>query len=148
MASRRNPTIEWRTEDWWVDFDFFLHLGYIVEVTNVQIITSISPGRFSLQSPVSAIRLKERTRRDSQNALVCHRTNFDISAYFNSGVIGLDPDQYVPAVASHQERQLGILETLIPDAERYKETDPLTMQCNHCSAVTPFQRVPEAQVCS
>ena len=64
----------------------------------------------------------------------------------NCGSSGLDPDKYVSTVAPQQERQLGVLDTLIPDAERYKETEPFTVRCNNCSTVTPFQRVPEAQV--
>lgn len=60
---------------------------------------------------------------------------------------GLNADQYaVTTIGVAKERQLGVLDSQVPDSERFRDTDPLTVNCPKCSAVSPFFRLTEDQV--
>lgn len=61
--------------------------------------------------------------------------------------VGLNPDQYAGVVVSEpRERRLGVLDTQTPDSERFRDTDPLTIRCPSCAAVSEFGRIHE-EVC-
>lgn len=61
--------------------------------------------------------------------------------------IGLNAEQYAVATTGvNKERQLGVLDSQVPDSERFRDTDPLPINCAKCSTVSLFSRLTEDEV--
>jgi len=59
--------------------------------------------------------------------------------------LGLNPGEYAKITsATQQDRSLGILDSLVPDAERFRNSTPFRVRCHACSTDTPFLRLTEA----
>jgi len=60
--------------------------------------------------------------------------------------LGLNPTEYARIMsAPQQDRSLGILDSLVPDIERFRNTTPFRARCHACSTDTPFLRLLEAE---
>src|SRR5258708_27738217 len=123
----------------------FLRDGNLVAV---QITTTTCPLKFFPPSIVFVTPLKARTALAWRNAWV--RKHIDFGS--NSGPLafvttGLNPTEYARIMsAPQQDRSLGILDSLVPDTERFRNTTPFSARCHACSTDTPFLRLLEAEV--
>jgi len=61
--------------------------------------------------------------------------------------LGLDPARYKSAYnAETQEREFGTLDSLIPDKERFKESDPFVIRCRGCQGSFAFSRIGDTEM--
>ncbi|EMD39179.1 hypothetical protein CERSUDRAFT_112852 [Gelatoporia subvermispora B] len=54
--------------------------------------------------------------------------------------LGLDPNRYKSS-GEAEERQFGTLDSLMSDAERFKDTDPFIVQCRSCQGEIVFESI-------
>lgn len=60
---------------------------------------------------------------------------------------GLNPDQFaVATVGAPKERQLGVLDSQVPDSERFRDASPYSVRCPKCAVATPFARLHDDSV--
>ena len=62
--------------------------------------------------------------------------------------LGLDPNRYRSATTGgdSDERTFGTLDSLLSDAQRYKDAEPFLVRCRACQATLPFVGVTDRQV--
>ena len=61
--------------------------------------------------------------------------------------LGLDPLRYQTTThVEEQEKDFNTLESLIPDKQRFKDTDPFVMMCKKCEGSFEFAAVGSVEV--
>ena len=61
--------------------------------------------------------------------------------------LGLDPNRYRTAAAGEsEERYFGTLDSLMSDAQRFKDADAFNVRCRSCQNVVPFAPVSDREV--
>ena len=62
--------------------------------------------------------------------------------------LGLDPNRYrTIAAGESEEKSFGTLDSLMSDAQRFKDADPFLVRCRSCQNSVPFGPLNEREVC-
>lgn len=62
-------------------------------------------------------------------------------------ILGLDPNRYRSAAGGEaEERYFGTLDSLMSDAERFKDADPLLIRCRSCKNDVTFAPLADREV--
>lgn len=103
------------------------------------------PSRSCRPSNVSVSPSRGLTGRAWPNVSVGPAIAIPCHAYL-SPPAGLDASRYRVSTAESEERQFGTLDSLMSDAERYKDAEPFIVRCRGCQGQVTFEPISDREV--